>query len=73
MNTTLVLSLLSVFIVLFCIISLFLFVKFKRRDLDFEPLTETEEKYLAIQAIRKKIKKFVKKGDEENVDEIEKL
>jgi hypothetical protein len=58
----------SVGIVIFCILSIVFFVKFKRSDLDFEPLTESEEKYLAIQAIRKKIKKLVKKGDTENVD-----
>jgi hypothetical protein len=69
----LVLSLLSIAIALFCIVSIVFFAKFKQRDLQFEPLTESEEKFLAIQEIRKKIRKLVKKGDSENVDEIEKL
>lgn len=41
--------------------------------MEFESLTESEEKFLAIQEIRKKIRKFVKKGDAENIDEIERL
>ena len=40
---------------------------------EFEPLTEADEKYLAIINIRKKIRKLVKKGDEDDLDEIERL
>lgn len=69
-----VLTLLTIGILLFCVISILVFVKFKRSIIpEFEPLTESEEKYLAIVEIRKKIRKLVKQGNEENVDEIERL
>jgi hypothetical protein len=69
-----VLVLLTIAIILFCVISLLVFAKFKKRTgEEFEALTESEEKYLAIMDIRKKIRKLVKSGDATNVDEIERL
>ena len=38
---------------------------------DFEPMSEADEKYLAIMAIRKKIRKLIKKGDPNEVEKIE--
>jgi hypothetical protein len=73
-NAKAVLVILTISIILFCVISLLLFAKFKRpAEGEFEALTESEEKYLAIMDIRKKIRKLVKSGDAENVDEIERL
>jgi hypothetical protein len=61
-------------IVFFCVISIIVFIKLKRKmNNEYDTLTESEEKYLAIGAIRKKIRKLLKSGNQENIEQIENL
>jgi hypothetical protein len=71
---TTILVLLSVGIVLFCLISIGFYIYWRRKRSEefFEAITETDERYLEIFNIRKKIRKVERKA-KDTVDNSELL